>query len=386
MRACRTVLPIVSLVLCTFTSSALAQKAPASGAGGGGRTTTTNPPPSSRPTMPTNPIPQMMIYNGKVHVSGPPLQDAARIVARCYGGRSPSAVYSTFTDLKGGFSLTLGQGQMNAPMDASVDMSDSMGGMARSGMQNLQCEVTASATGYIPSQMTVSFRSSLDSTEMGKLVLQPIGGVQDMGTLVSATSLAAPQNAQHEYAKGIEDLRDNKHDKAEKHFRKATEQYPKYALAWEKLGRLQSEQQNRPDARASFQKAVEADPKYVPPYLQLATMDAEESKWDVVLETTNHILSIDGQHFPSAYFLHSAANFNLGNVAAAEKSALRAEELDKQHTMPRLELLLAEIFNRSGRSEIAAQHFRRFLELDPNSKEAESVRTRLAKLEVAATK
>ena len=336
--------------------------------------------------MPTTPIPQMLIYNGKVHVSGPPLQDSAKVVARCYGGRAQAAIYSAFTDLKGNFSITIGQGQTNAPMDASVDPIDPLMGSARAGMQMMQCDVTASAPGYIPSQITVQFRSSLDNTEMGKLILQPMGGPQNMESVVSAISLAAPENAQHEYAKGIQDLRDQKFDKAEKHFRKATEEYPKYAIAWEKLGRLQSQSQNRPDARASFQKAIDADPKYVPPYLQMATMDAEESKWDSVLQITNHILSIDGQHFPNAYFLNSAANYNLGNDAAAEKSGLRASDLDKQHQMPRVELLLAEIFNRSGRPEAAAQHFRRFLELDPNSQDAAGVRTRLAKLEVAATK
>jgi tetratricopeptide (TPR) repeat protein len=373
----------VAFVFCTFSPLIFAQKAPATGGGGGTRTTTTVP---TRPTAPPSQNQQMMmIYNGKVHVEGPPLQDGAKVIARCYGGRAAGAIYTAYTDLKGNFSLTFGQGQSSAPMDASVDPIDPVMSIGRSGTQ-LQCEISALAAGYISSQMTVQFRSSLDSNEMGKLVLSPIGGVQDLGGIVSVTSLSAPQGAQHEYAKGVQDLRDKKFDKAEKHFRKATEEFPKYAVAWEKLGQLQVESKNRADAGNSFQKAIDADPKYVPPYLALATLNAEDSKWDSVLEITNHALNIDHQHFSHAYFLNSAAYLNTGNIAAAEKSGLRAEELDKQHLQPRIQLLLAEIFTRTGRPAIAADHFRKFLELAPNSAEAESVRTRLAKLEVAASK
>jgi tetratricopeptide (TPR) repeat protein len=87
-----------------------------------------------------------------------------------------------------------------------------------------------------------------------------------------------------------------------------------------------------------------------------------------------------------AYFLNGAANFNKGDNAAAEKSGLRAEQIDKQHVHPRIQLLLAEVFNRAGRPAVAAEHLRKFLELDPTSKEAEAARTKLAKLELAASK
>lgn len=382
MRARSTVLSSVAIFVCTVSSLGIAQRAP----GAGSTPARTSIPPAGIPTAPSQPQ-QMMIYNGKVHVSGPPLQDAAKVVARCYGGRTSAAIYSAYTDLKGNFSLTFGQGPSNAPMDASVDPIDPMLAASRTS-QVMQCEVTASASGYISSQITVQFRSTLDNTEMGKLTLQPMNGnaQKDMGGVVSAVSLAAPQNAQHEYAKGIEELRDNKLDKAEKHFIKATEQYPKYALAWEKLGKLQSDANNKLSARSSFLRAIDADPKYVPPYIGLASLNAEESQWDSVLELMNKALNIDNQHFASAYFLHSAANFNKGNNAAAEKSGLRAEEIDKQHAHPRIQLLLAEIFNRAGKPAVAAEHLRKFLELDPTSKEADLARTKLAKLELAASK
>ena len=205
MCARRTVLPIASLLIFTFSLPVLAQKAPAGGSSGGGRTTST-PSPGIRPSAPPSaPMPQMMIYNGKVHVSGPPLQDAAKVVARCYGGKAQAAIYSAYTDLKGNFSITMGQGQTNAPMDASVDPIDPLMGSARSGMQTMQCEVTASASGYIPTQITVQFRSSLDNTEMGKLVLQPMGGMKEMESVVSTTSRSCSRLVQVTRARVLAD-------------------------------------------------------------------------------------------------------------------------------------------------------------------------------------
>lgn len=370
-----------STLLCTlsFATFGLAQKP------GGAVNTTSTPPRNTRPSIPApTPGTQQLIYSGRVSVSGPPLMDAAKVVARCNASRSSQGgVYSAYTDLKGNFSITVGQAQgQNSVMDASVDPMDPTLQLSRNSMQMMSCEVTASAAGYISSQITVQFRSSLDTTEMGKLVLQPIGGGANLGGVVSVTTLSAPNNAQREYAKGIQDLRDNKFQKAEKHFTKATNEYPKFAIAWDKLGQLALDGADRVAARQSFQKAIDADPKFVPPYLHLALMNGEESKWDIARDLATKAISVDPQHFPEAYFLQAAATFNLGDPLAAEKSAQRADALDKQHSFPRIQLLLAEICNRTGRASAAADHFRRFLELAPNSQEAAAVKSKLAKLEM----
>jgi tetratricopeptide (TPR) repeat protein len=385
MAARSSAVTVLSALLCTFaiSSSAFAQQKPS----GGAVNTTNTSPRNSRPNTLPAPTPnQQLIYNGKIMVSGPALTDAAKVIAKCNGSKSgPGGIYSAYSDLKGNFSLTLGQTQ-SAVMDASVDPMDPMMNMGRNSMQMTSCEVTASASGYISSQITVQIRSSLDITEVGKLILQPFGGGKDLGGIVSVTTLSAPESAQHEYAKGIQDLKDNKYEKAEKHFLKATSEFPKFAVAWEKLGQLELDGSDRVEARASFQKAIDSDPKYVPPYLHLALMNAAESKWKVVLDLSAKAISVDPQHFPEAYFLNGAANYNLGDDAAAEKSTTRADEMDKQHAFPRIQLLLAEICNRTGHLDAAAEHFRRFLELAPNSKEADVVKGRLAKLEMPPSK
>jgi len=371
---------LLAALLCGSTT-ALAQR----GSGGGHSSTTT---PSTKPTVPIsprNPAPPVsqMIYAGKVMVNGPVLAEGIKVIARCSGARGQGGVYSSYTDSKGNFSMTFGQSQQ-VPMDASVDPSDPTLQNSGSPMQILSCDLTASSAGFISTMMTVQIRNSLDMQEIGKLVLTPMNGGTDPGGIVSVTTLSAPDNAQHEFSKGLQDMRDKKLDKAEKHLLKATEEYPNFAIAWHKLGQLQADSAQRPKAAESFQKAIDADPKYVPPYLDLAVLTAGSGKWDVVAGLTAKAIAADSTHFPEAFFVNAIANLNLGNAAQAEKQALRAEELDRQNYFPRIQLLLAEIYDRSGRGDAAALHFKKFLSLDPKSQEAEMVKQRLAKLEVPA--
>jgi tetratricopeptide (TPR) repeat protein len=327
---------------------------------------------------------QQYMYSGKVMVSGPVLAEGIKVIAKCMGTKSsPGGVYSAYTDYKGNFSLTFGQSQ-RLPLDASVDSFDPMTQSTNGTMQMMNCDLTASAAGFVSSQMTVQFRSSLDMQEFGKLVLTPMGGGDDFGGIISVTTLSAPDNARKEFSKGLSDMKDKKFDKAEKHLLKATEEYPNFAIAWHKLGLIQADNNQRPQAQESFEKAIVADPKFVPPYLDLSTLIAQKGKWDEVASLSTRAIAADSTHFPEAYFLNGVANLNAGHTDAAEKSALRAQELDSKNTNPRVQLLLAEIYERTGRRDEAAIHFKKFLSLDPQSRDAEQVRARLAKLNVSA--
>jgi len=69
----------------------------------------------------------------------------------------------------------------------------------------------------------------------------------------------------------------------------------------------------------------------LPAYLCLADISARSENWDNVLSLSNRALAID----PSVAVVHdyhAAANFQPHNLPAAEKSALRAAELDKNNT------------------------------------------------------
>ncbi len=328
---------------------------------------------------------QPMIYTGRVYVGGgAPMPENIRVTARCNGGsrNSRPMVYQSFADNKGHFSFTFGQKDM-APMDASVNTSEQS--FAVGNMLLMMCDIQAAAPGFVPSTMTVQFRSSLDSSEMGKLVLSPIGGSSDMGGIVSAVSLMAPDDAQKEYSKGMRELRDSKVEKAEQHFRKAVERYPKYAVAWHKLAQIEMEAKDYKAARESLSKSMEADPKYVPPFIDMAVIMVGERQWADVQSLMTKAVEADSQHFPNAYFLLGIAKLQTGHPEEAAKSALRAEELDKQNQFPRIHLLVAEVLTIQGRQADAANEYKKYLEVDPQSKDADVIRDRIARLEQPKT-
>jgi len=85
--------------------------------------------------------------------------------------------------------------------------------------------------------------------------------------------------------------------------------------------------------------------------------------------------------YPSAYFLNGAAHYNLKEIPEAEKSALKAVQVDKEHNLPRAELLLGSILQIKGDEAGAAQHLRAYLTLQPNSPEAPKIKNFLAKVD-----
>jgi len=308
--------------------------------------------------------------------------DGVKVLARCSGRQAQQNIYVTYTDSKGNYSFVFGQTNSQMPMDASVNPNE----MAFQGQSSFQttCEVSAAAAGFISNQVLVQVRNSLEVTESNKLILTPIGGGQETGGIVSAISLAAPDNARKEYSKGMDELHDKKFDKAEKHFKKATEIYPKFAIAWYKLGQIASEGGKADEADKAFNQAITADDKYVPPYLDLAMMAATANKWQDVSDLTGKAIAADPTHFPEAFFFNAVASFNLRKPELAEKSALRAASLDKENHFPRIQLLLAEIYEYEGKHPQAAEQFKKFLTLAPKSKDAPAIRERLAKMESPA--
>jgi hypothetical protein len=75
------------------------------------------------------------------------------------------------------------------------------------------------------------------------------------------------------------------------------------------------------------------------------------------------------------------ANYRLKRFDAAEKSGLKAEQLDLLTRFPQVHLLLAEIFARKNSYDMAVVEVRTYLELVPHAQNADQARERLAKLE-----
>ena len=380
-----------------------------SGAGPAGGRTTTTPTPTIRTPTPTQPTQQPQVQQPPIFVSGrvmladgtPPPEPV--VIERVCGGNSPKG--EGYTDSRGYFGFELGRqnngvlqdasqggGFNNDPFSASSSSSSSSLGGSNMPMgvgvdqRLMTCELRARLAGYRSQIVSLANRRAMDNPDVGIILLIPNAGTQ--GTLVSATTNAAPKDARKAYQKGLDQLKKKKPADAVKEFEKATTIYPKLAAAWVELGKLQADQGQGDAARASFEKALDADPKFVPPYLHIAIMELRAGRWDELAKLTETATRLDPFDYPQAFFFNALANYNLKNLDAAEKSAKEADRLDTRHQYPQNSQLLGLILAQRQDFTGAAEQFKNFLKVTPEGPDAERVRAQLAQVEklTSATK
>ena len=363
----------------------MAQKSPA----GGGKVVLQPSSPARVSPIPTNP-PQTVYYMGKVVLDvGMEPPSPVAVLRICNGVSRREA----FTSSDGSFSIILGDRANAGLPDASEDSRqigpDIQGSrtdpMTMLGQNNFNspiadCELRADLPGYTSSSIRLD--PSMNNTNVGVIVLHSRGKKSE--GMISVASLQVPAKARKEYEKGSELLEKGNLAEAEKSLRKAIDQYPKFAEAWLRLGDLEQRRKNPDGAMKDYQEAVNADPNFALPYLRMAFLSAVSSNWEQTRKLTEKLLSLDPVNFPLAYYYNAVAEFNLNHLAPAETNALRAESMDKLHSEPRVELLLATIYNAKGEPASAADHYRTYLKLVPNGPLDQRVKADLAKTEEMA--
>lgn len=371
--------------------------------GGGKPPASGGPTVPTRPTVPTTPTqPQqqqqiqrpIFIMGDVITGDGTPVPHNIEIHRVC-SGRDRREGYA---DSAGHFSIQLGAEQVI--QDASSDDygMGSIAGRSSSGLGGgnmgipsssgfgsqaslFGCELKAVATGFRSSSIELSTYRA-EEPIIGKLVIERTDRVQ--GTMVSATTAAAPKDAQKAYKKGLDLEKKGKFDEAQQHFTEATSQYPRFAEAWLELGRLYL-RQNQPDpAKNAFQQAINADSKFATPYVSLASIEAIHQNWAEAARLSDQAITLDPIDFPNGYFYNSVANFNLGKLDAAEKSARKAATLDSQHRLPQIQSLLGRILLMKKDYPGALENFRTYLKTSPNAADAQDIRRQVQTLEQAA--
>ncbi|HEX4748792.1 MAG TPA: hypothetical protein VH302_04555 [Bryobacteraceae bacterium] len=313
-------------------------------------------------------------------------------IERVCGG---STRLESHTDSKGHFSFQVGQNPVafSDASDSSVGMMGPGGTTANSSagfgnsMQTSQlnalwnCELRAAFPGYRSDVIDLSTRHPLDSPDVGTIVLHRLGNVQ--GSTISMTTELAPKPAQKAYHKGLKALQAGNGDEAEKDFQKATDIYPKYALAWFALGQMQQKAAQPDLAGKSYLTAAQADNKYLSPYDRLAYLSAQQGKWEETADYSKHVIELNPVEFPTSFWYNALANFNLRKPALAEQSDADLLKLDTQHNFPQAEYLMAQLMLDKSKYPEAALHLRAYLKLQPNAKDADALKATLTKLEQA---
>ena len=203
---------------------------------------------------------------------------------------------------------------------------------------------------------------------------------------VAVANLQPSGKARKEYESACSALKDRKYDSAEAHLRKAVQQEPKFTTAWVTLGQMLAAQQHTDQARTACSQAVTADASYVPSYLCLADIAARGQQWDEMLKFSRRALDLDPTDNVVAYDYHAGANLNLHKLLEAERSALRAVEIDKSHSDPRLHFLLAQIYEAKGDAVNEAAQLREYLKFVSDPNDAAMAKQYLSELEKHAGK
>jgi tetratricopeptide (TPR) repeat protein len=349
------------------------------GSSGGRGPTTGNPAPMPLPSLNNDPsVMQKAFISGRVVLEdGSRLTESATIQTICRGHK----MTVTHTDSRGGFSFEFGDRASAAAAGIAEADVDSAWNPSSSGRTNLrdwrECEVVAELPGFTSEVVDLNTRmSTFETTDIGRVVLRRMGQVQ--GLSISATSAAAPKDAQKAFEKGREKASQQKWDEAQPLLEKAVGIYPKYAAAWFDLGRVQMHKNDAAQARHSFEQSMAADPKYVNSYRGLAELDTQQQQWESLVKVTDQLLALNPVSFPDAYMRNALGNYYLHNFDAAEKSARQGMKLDEQHQVPKIEYLLGVILIQQHQYPEAATHIQNYLRVATQSAEVEEAQKRLA--------
>lgn len=321
--------------------------------------------PASVPGSSISSDPGHMIWiSGKVAVAGgSAAPDGVNVVLRCAGEERARVT----SNVKGDFSIMLGGGAQGPGerQSVSADWGSVMQG----------CEIDIDSAEYASKPVPLFNAGPEQINDVGTIVLHPHAGTSV--ETVSVTTLAAPDKAKTNFAKGKEQEKKGKWAAACNSFRRAVQVYPRYAVAWLELGRAQAKQKDFTEARQSFYQATSKDSHLLAGYAELANLALRQQQWTELARVTQDLLRLSPDSSADAWFLNSAANFNLGDVPTAETSAVRGLRIDSRRQVPQLEFLYAVILARKGALESAVAHLETYLQLVPHAGDSGTAAARL---------
>jgi Tfp pilus assembly protein PilF len=326
-----------------------------------------NSAPAARAQDPQN----ITILNGKLQADGGSLSEAANVLLAC----DNQVRAQTYSDKKGNFALTV-----YVADQSSANTSISSQETVISSAQWIACELYAEIPGYVSEHLRLAERPERGSVDVGTIALHTMPSYPsgDPRFTVNVTSLAAPEKARKAFTKGEQEERKGKFKTACDYFKQAIATYPRYALAWLELGRVQARQNSFVEAQESFRQAVTQDSKLTDGYIELARVAAQQQNWQAVADATNNLVKLSPDSSPEYWFLNAAAYYNLGDMKQAETSITHALRLDTRHQLLQTEYLYGLILGSRKDYKSAAEHINNYLLRDPNSKDALTARQALA--------
>lgn len=208
--------------------------------------------------------------------------------------------------------------------------------------------------------------------------MAPLTGVRS--PTAGVASFTVPGRARKDFQRACSEVSYKRLAKAEEHLHSALRVDEKYSAAWVLLGQVFKAQQKPEDARSACSHALRVDPNYLPADLCLADLCAIEQKWEEMLHFANMAVALDPTKEPRSYFYVAGGFFGLRRLIEAEKSALKAVEIDSTKREPRTHFLLAQIYEIERKPDAEAAQLEEYLKSAGDPQEITMVKKYLADL------
>jgi Flp pilus assembly protein TadD len=325
---------------------------------------------------------------------GSPPPAEATIFRVCRGQQFPEG----YTLPDGTFSFRLGRGTYVAMEDASTYGVDSRGRasgdtltvggitgdserfstMKNAGSVDLTgCEIRAVLDGYTAEAIPLARRNVFDNPDLGVIVLHPVVA-SGAGDSVSATTALAPKTAKKNFEKGQKELSAGGDPaKAAEHLRKAVEEHPTFAEAWEQLGLALIRMRDEPGALEAYRMAVQSDARYVKPYPALIRLLMRAQQWQELADATAGYLRMNPAGREERFY-QAIALANLGKPMEAEAALEPLFATPGVDPDPQTRHFKASLLARRGDYQAAAVQIEAFLAAAPQDPRAEEARRMLA--------
>jgi tetratricopeptide (TPR) repeat protein len=228
-------------------------------------------------------------------------------------------------------------------------------------------------------RLSIAAGEASDPAPIGTNLARSAKNAED--DIVSMTTLQASHSAMRSYEKAQRALGRAQVDIAENELRKAVATYPHFAVAWALLGRVHERQSRVDEAEADYVRALSADSALTHPYYRLAEIAFANKRWEDVVRISDELVNTRSSGAYVGYFYNAAANFNMGNLRAAEKNARTFQSIDKGRRYPQIFTLLADILQREGRYAEAIQEMKEFLSIAPKGLYSTGIQNEIERLE-----
>jgi Flp pilus assembly protein TadD len=223
-----------------------------------------------------------------------------------------------------------------------------------------------SKDGYVGSEVQVDFRRNENNAQVPLQLRRATAERQRADAkVVSARTLAIPERAREEFQAGIEFLNQRKDPKgAVEHLQKAIAAYPEYYEAYFLMGMAEVQLKQPDDARAALAQAIKLNPKFLEPYYPLATLLIGEKQYGEGERVLHQAQELDPNGWQWLFELARCLAYQQkwGQAVSYGQAALKIP-----NAPAKVHVLMADLYEDTGRANKAIEELEEFEKLDPNS-------------------